>query len=162
MYINTDKSISLAGAGDFAVVRGANHLLLRYAVYTSVGIFNTSGLAVGLVTDDIKLNSAQRFAPHLPDIDKFYCVEIRSECHDDPYCVQPLFENTKTVLVQFRVNLNPHTKTGPAMDELIWPLTAVKREKICEKQEKYCKGKVVTSTVQILIPYQYPVDLLPF
>ena len=31
---------------------------------------------------------------------------------------------------------------------------------ICEKQEKYFKGKVVTFTVQSLILYQYPVDLL--
>ena len=31
---------------------------------------------------------------------------------------------------------------------------------ICEKQEKYFKGKVVTFTVQSLILNQYPVDLL--
>ncbi|KAL9989160.1 hypothetical protein ACROYT_G003677 [Oculina patagonica] len=52
VYINTDRSISLAGEDDFAVVCGADHVLLQYAVYTSVGIFNTSGLAVGLVTDE--------------------------------------------------------------------------------------------------------------
>ena len=34
--------------------------------------------------------------------------------------------------------------------------------KICEKQGKYSKGKVVTSTVQSSIPYQYPGDLLTF
>ena len=33
---------------------------------------------------------------------------------------------------------------------------------ICEKQEKYFKGNVVTLTVQSLILYQYPVDLLTF
>ena len=33
---------------------------------------------------------------------------------------------------------------------------------ICEKQEKYFKGKVVTFTVHSLILYQYPVDLLTF
>ena len=33
---------------------------------------------------------------------------------------------------------------------------------ICEKQEKYFKGKVVTLTVQSLILCQYPVDLLTF
>ena len=33
---------------------------------------------------------------------------------------------------------------------------------ICEKQEKYFKGKVVTLTVQSLILYQYPVDILTF
>lgn len=58
VFINADKIISLAGAGDFAVVCGANHVQLQYAVYTSVGIFNTSGLAVGLITDEMKLNSA--------------------------------------------------------------------------------------------------------
>ena len=33
---------------------------------------------------------------------------------------------------------------------------------ICEKQEKYSKGKVVTFTVQSLILYQYSVDVLTF
>ena len=33
---------------------------------------------------------------------------------------------------------------------------------ICEKQENYFKGKVVTFTVQSLILYKYPVDLLTF
>ena len=33
---------------------------------------------------------------------------------------------------------------------------------IWEKQEKYFKGKVVTLTVQGLILYQYPADLLTF
>ena len=33
---------------------------------------------------------------------------------------------------------------------------------ICEKQEKYLKGKVVTFTVKSLILCQYPVDLLTF
>ena len=33
---------------------------------------------------------------------------------------------------------------------------------ICEKQEKYFKGKVDIFTVQRFILYQYPVDLLTF
>ena len=33
---------------------------------------------------------------------------------------------------------------------------------IREKQEKCFKGTVVTFTVQSLIPYQYPIDLLTF
>ena len=33
---------------------------------------------------------------------------------------------------------------------------------ICEKQEKYRKGKAVTLTVQSLILYQYPIVLLTF
>ena len=41
-------------------------------------------------------------------------------------------------------------------------LTAVEREKFANKQEKYFKGKVFTFTVQSLILYQYPVDLLTF
>lgn len=121
VYINTDKTIKLAGENDFAVVCGANHLLLGYAVYTSVGIFNTSGLAVGVVTDEMKLNSTSRFTPHLPEFSNLYCVEIRSDCHDRPFCVHPIFNDIKEVLVMYRINLNPNTKTGPAVDELIWP-----------------------------------------
>ena len=122
VYINTDRSISLDGAGNFAVVCGADHVLLQYAVYTSVGIFNTSGLAVGLVTDEMKLNSASRFNSHPREFRNFYCLEIRSACHDEPFCTQPIFEDTNEVLVQFRINLNPQTKTGPSTDELIWPV----------------------------------------
>ena len=33
---------------------------------------------------------------------------------------------------------------------------------ICEKQEKYFKGKVIIFTVPSLILYQYPVDLLTY
>ena len=121
VYINTDKSITLGTADDFAVVCGANHVLLQYAVYTSVGIFNTSGLAVGLATDDMKLNSTLRFAPKLPHVEEFYCIEIRSDCGDNQFCVEPLF-GTKTVLVQYRININPHTETRPAVEELIWPV----------------------------------------
>lgn len=123
VYINTDRNISLAGAGDFAVVCGANHVVLQTAVYTNVGIFNTSGLAVGVATDEMKLNSAVRFAEDLPHIRKFYCLDIRSHCNGEPFCIQPIFEDVKTVLVQFRINLNPHTKTGPATNEIIWPVT---------------------------------------
>ena len=36
----------------------------------------------------------------------------------------------------------------------------VQTREICEKQEKYFKGKIVTCTVESLILYQYPVDLL--
>ena len=123
VYINTDRNISLAGEGDFAVVCGANHVLLQYAVYTNVGIFNTSGLALGMATDEMKLNSAKRFAPHLRHIEKFYCLDIRSDCKGEPFCIQPIFEDIKTVLVQFRININPQTKTGPATNEIIWPVT---------------------------------------
>ena len=35
-------------------------------------------------------------------------------------------------------------------------------KEICEKQEKYFKGKVVIFTVQSLILYQYPVSLLTY
>ena len=122
VYINTDKTIKLAGASDFAVVCGANHLLLGYAVYTSVGIFNTSGLAVGVITDEMKLNSASYFAPDLPEVSNLYCFEIRSACDDRPFCVQPIFNDIKAVLVMYRINLNPNTKTGPALDELIRPI----------------------------------------
>ena len=34
--------------------------------------------------------------------------------------------------------------------------------KICQEQEIYFKGKVVIFTVQSLILYQYPVDLLSY
>ena len=42
------------------------------------------------------------------------------------------------------------------------PLDRGQTREICEKQEKYLKGKVVTFTVQSLILCQYPVDLLTF
>ena len=46
------------------------------------------------------------------------------------------------------------------MSDLAPPRSATRE--ICEKQKKYFKGKFVTFTVQSLILYQYPVDLLTF
>ena len=40
------------------------------------------------------------------------------------------------------------------------PLDRGQTREICEKQEKYSKGKVVTFTVQSSILYKYPVYLL--
>lgn len=124
VYINTDKKLSVGRPGDFAVVCGANHVLLEYAAYTSVGIFQTNGLATALATDEIKLNSATCYAPHLENVENFYCIEIRSDCGDDSNsnCVSPIFDDVKRVLVQYRINLNPQTKTGSDPEELIWPV----------------------------------------
>ena len=54
--------------------------------------------------------------------------------------------------------------TGEDWDDLLatHPLDCGQKREFGEKQEKYFKGKVVTFTVQSLIPYQYPVDLLSF
>ena len=41
-------------------------------------------------------------------------------------------------------------------------LTSGQTRELCEKQEKYFKGNVVTFTVQSLILFLYPVDLLTF
>ena len=50
---------------------------------------------------------------------------------------------------------------GPDVQNVpvIWPQS---NESNCEKQEKFFKGKIVILTVQCLIPYQYPVDLLTY
>ena len=51
---------------------------------------------------------------------------------------------------------------GRAMAEVSLLLDRGQTREICEKQEKYFKGKVVTLTVHSLMHYQYPVDLLTF
>ena len=51
---------------------------------------------------------------------------------------------------------------GRNLEECMAALDRGQTREICEKQEKYCKGEVVTFTVQRLILYQYPVDLLTF
>ena len=51
---------------------------------------------------------------------------------------------------------------GRATAEVFLLLDRGQTREICEKQEKYFKGKVVTLTVHSLILYQYPVDLLTF
>ena len=57
--------------------------------------------------------------------------------------IPTLFLETSSILVVYR---NDHGQT----------------REVCEKQEKYFQGKVVTFTVQSVILYQYPVDLLTF
>ena len=67
---------------------------------------------------------------------------------------------------------------GPACDIMMRAISSTKSSKnelphglaidrgqtreICKKQEQHFKGKVVTFTIQSLILYQYPVDLLTF
>ena len=75
------------------------------------------------------------------------------------------------------MKFNPMQSTFPWNDSLctsvetkkivykidIWPtLDRGQTREICEKQENYFKGKVVTFTVQSLLLYQYPADLLTF
>ena len=45
---------------------------------------------------------------------------------------------------------------------LLLASTAIKREKFAKNKKKYFKGKVVIFTVETLITFQYPVDLLTF
>lgn len=122
VYINTDKQISIAHSHHFAVVCGADHLTLGYAMYTNIGVFQTNGLAFGIVTDAMKMNSASCYAPSLPNVGKSYCIEIRSDYGSYPHCSEPLSKEIKNVLIQNRVNLNPHSKTGPDVDEIISPM----------------------------------------
>ena len=124
-YIDFDGEVSIEDDDDFAVACGVDHLKLQYAVYTTFGLYYTSGLAVAVVDDAMKVDSASCFAPNLPNVDKMYCVEIRSKCAGGSTCIQPmdgLPSEVDTVLLQARVNLNPTTKTGPDPNELILPV----------------------------------------
>lgn len=105
----------------FAVVCGANHVELEYATYTSFGVFRLDGLAVGYIDDATKLSSARCYAPNLPHVSKFYCAEIRSKCSVTSPCIEPVID-INVILMQARINLNPSTKTGPYIDELIMPV----------------------------------------
>lgn len=54
-------------------------------------------------------------------------------------------------------------KHGYRNQILVWVLVdRGQTRKICEKQEKYSKGKVGNFTVQRMVLYQYPVYLLTF
>ena len=46
--------------------------------------------------------------------------------------------------------------------EVAWAFHHGQMREICEKQEKYFKGKVIVFTAQSLILYQYPVNLLTY
>ena len=122
-YIDFAESFLIKDADDFAVVCGGNHQRLDYAVYTSVGLFSPSGLAIGLIDDAVKDGSASCYAPRQTNVDKLYCVEIRAKgnCPRTTPCVELLFDGPNELFLQARVNLNPVTKTGPDVDELIMP-----------------------------------------
>ena len=58
---------------------------------------------------------------------------------------------------------SPHlTRHSEKLSGNTSPTYCGQTREICEKQEKYVTGKVLTFIVQSLILYQYPVDLLTF
>ena len=77
-----------------------------------------------------------------------------------------LLETEITCILLF-LNRNRNSQNSPKRMHPKWISHIVtfdsgQTRQICEKQEKYLKGKVVTFTVQSLILCQYPVDLLTF
>ena len=70
------------------------------------------------------------------------------------FCLSTFFATDN---IPVRTELS-HCTTG----NLLKTLDRGQSREICEKQEKYFKGKVVTFTVHSLILNQYPVDLLTF
>ena len=125
VYVDFDGTGLIHGStNSFVIACGANHVELGYAVYTNFGLFAESGLSAGLIDDEDKFGSANCYAPHLPESDFMYCVEVRSvgtcPTSANAPCVE-LINESPQVLFQARINLNPDTQTGPDPTEIIMP-----------------------------------------
>ena len=122
----TEPAVIRPQSDDFIVVCGANHIELAYSVYTSVGLFDPEGLAIGLIEDSDKVDSASCYSPDLDDqtSKQLYCVEVRSagKCPQNGPCVELSTGAFSDVYIQNRINLHPTTMAGPDPSELIMPV----------------------------------------
>ena len=130
-YGSTDQ-ITLAD-DEFLMVYGANHVATGKATYMSVNVYasKTAKLSIGQVFQ--KDHFADTATPYLPPGDVaaklMYVYKVSRDCGGEPNCLQlgidyecpPLTIDSSTILgIIFRMYLEPSTKVGPAMPEILY------------------------------------------
>jgi hypothetical protein len=119
---------------EFLMVFGANHVATGKATYMSINVYTgmveDGKLAIGTVDDRAFAGTARRYFddPADPASDVMYAYKISRKCGEtEPQCL-PLSApcdrvklGPTTVLgVLFRMYLEPATKTGPVMPEVLY------------------------------------------
>ncbi|MFY3743244.1 hypothetical protein ACOQFB_04995 [Anaeromyxobacter sp. Red801] len=135
-FLSWDRRITL-GDGDFLMVFGANHAATGKTSYMSVNVYTGDAedgkLSIGTVDDRALTGTAARFLPAGdPAADLMYAYKISRSCGREANCLQvppdELLRKCKrlsvgpdTVLgILFRNYLEPATKSGAAMQEVLY------------------------------------------
>ena len=116
---------------EFLMVYGPNHVATGKASYMSVNVYasETAKMSIGQVFHDVLTGTA---APYLPPGDSaaelMYAYKVSRNCGSEPNCLQlgvddcpRLTIDSSTILgLIFRTYLEPGTKVGPAMPEILY------------------------------------------
>ena len=115
---------------EFLVLYGPNHIVTGKATYMNIGVYasETAKLTLGTLNDLAFPGSASVYLPGDPAADLLYAYKVsRSSGKDEPYCLPlkspcpRLALDSSTLLGIFpRIYLEPATKVGPAMQEILY------------------------------------------
>jgi hypothetical protein len=126
----SNQRVTLA-EDEFLVVYGVNHVATGKASYASFNVYASefAKLSIGQVFHDKFPGTAARYLPSGdPAVSSLYAVKASRNCGDDPSCV-PLrvdacpvltLEDDTAVGFFFRMYLEPATKAGAAMQEIVY------------------------------------------
>lgn len=116
--------------GEFLIIYGVNHVASGKATYMNVNVYadEVARLTVAHI-DDRKFHGTAN--PYFPDpadpvADVMYVYKVSRNCQGEPQCLElstcgALTLDSKTLLGIFtRVYLEPATKVGPAMPEILY------------------------------------------
>jgi hypothetical protein len=117
--------------GEFLMLYGVNHVATGKAAYMNTNIYasETAHLTLGNINDTDFPGTATPYLPGDPDADKMYAFKISRDCGGEENCLQlaapdgctRLTLDSDTLLGVFtRIYLEPATKVGPAMPEILY------------------------------------------
>lgn len=122
------------GDGEFLMVFGPNHVATGKATYMNVNVYasETAKLTLGAI-DDRKFTGKGTAAPYLPagdpDADLMYAFKVSRNCGSEANCLQLTvpdgctrltLDDTTLLGVFTRIYLEPETRIGPAMQEILY------------------------------------------
>jgi hypothetical protein len=116
---------------EFLMVYGANHVATGKATYMSINVYasETAKLSIGALDDRDFPNTA---TPYLPAGDPagnvMYAYKVSRNCESEPNCLQLSIEDCPRLTIDsstilgliFRMYLEPATKVGAAMPEILY------------------------------------------
>jgi hypothetical protein len=129
---NFGQSVRITLAdGEFLMLYGVNHVATGKATYMNTNIYasETAHLTLGNINDNDFPDTATPYLPGDPDADRMYAYKISRECGGEENCLQlaapdgctRLTLDSDTLLGVFtRIYLEPATKVGPAMSEMLY------------------------------------------
>jgi hypothetical protein len=120
--------------GEFLMLYGVNHVATGKATYMNTNIYasETAKLTLGAI-DDRKFTGRETALPYLPagdpDADLMYAYKVSRNCGGEDNCLQlavpdgctrATLDSTTLLGVFTRIYLEPATRIGPAMPEMLY------------------------------------------